>query len=578
MSIFSGIVARNPDRQINDAVRAQLERTVTRRPGAAVQVFQRADSCFVSASFSSTQNEWKAGESPDTVAFVAGIPYFQPSPDAPLDVLTEALLSANYSALSAARGVFCGCVFDYERRTLSLVTDRLGIRPIYVWLGPEFVVFATALRILEELDFVPTKIDLRGAAETVAFGFPLAERTGYEDIITLREAEIFTVTGLKTTRDHYYRWDHLPIAADKDALAKSYELFGDAVNLRLGGATEATAYLSGGMDSRSIVAILGSLNAEVTAFNYAPPGTQDAAYAEAAAKALGVKFHHRTIVYDGTTDWAGVMADSLDGLGMLEATARDSAAVWSGDGGSVSVGSVYLEQAVIDEIRTGNTMAAINLFVKKNHIDFARKVLSRRALKQLDGFIETGIREETERLDCADPGHSLHLFLMFNDQRRHLQRHFENVDIHRVEFHLPFFDSEFLQLIFSLPIDYRLAHRFYTDWFKLFPASAQSVPWQTYPGHIPCPISSNDNVTHQWSKSAQKVRPTAQEKGTARYEKLRAQMAAPWFPDHYIDRRKLMFAALLDRLGLRDAQGAMRVAASFEAFARHSNKGDALGI
>ena len=40
-------------------------------------------------------------------------------------------------------------------------------------------------------------------------------------------------------------------------------------------------------------------------------------------------------------------------------------------------------------------------------------------------------------------GSRLHLFLMFNDQRRHLADFYENIDLGRLEFQLPFFDGDF---------------------------------------------------------------------------------------------------------------------------------------
>ena len=54
---------------------------------------------------------------------------------------------------------------------------------------------------------------------------------------------------------------------------------------------------------------------------------------------------------------------------------------------------------------------------------------------------EAGVR--TER--------GYHLYLMNNDQRRHLHHHFENIDRYRAEFMMPFYDAEFVKLMLSVP-------------------------------------------------------------------------------------------------------------------------------
>jgi asparagine synthetase B (glutamine-hydrolysing) len=48
---------------------------------------------------------------------------------------------------------------------------------------------------------------------------------------------------------------------------------------------------------------------------------------------------------------------------------------------------------------------------------------------------------------------------------------------------LPFFDSDFLEHMYALPVDEMVNHKFYMQWFSLFPENAHKTPWQTYPGH-----------------------------------------------------------------------------------------------
>jgi asparagine synthase (glutamine-hydrolysing) len=109
----------------------------------------------------------------------------------------------------SARGVYCAAHYTPAHATLSLITDRLGIRCLYYWESPEYVVFATALRILEGCAFVPKQLDLRGVTEITCFGYPLADRTPYAGIRMLQSGEVVQFDATTSRRHHYWRWERV---------------------------------------------------------------------------------------------------------------------------------------------------------------------------------------------------------------------------------------------------------------------------------------------------------------------------------------------------------------------------------
>ena len=108
---------------------------------------------------------------------------------------------ADWSGLRRACGVFCAVHYSREPCRLTLIADKLGLRPVYYWIDDDRVVFATALRVLEEHADVPKRMDLRAVTEMANFGAPLADRTPYAGIRVLQPAEILRVspgpTGVK---------------------------------------------------------------------------------------------------------------------------------------------------------------------------------------------------------------------------------------------------------------------------------------------------------------------------------------------------------------------------------------------
>jgi hypothetical protein len=178
-----------------------------------------------------------------------------------------------------------------------------------------------------------------------------------------------------------------------------------------------------------------------------------------------------------------------------------------------------------------------------------------------------GIMEELHALERENDGRSLHLFLMLNDQRRHLARHFENIDINRFEFQLPFYDSDFLSIILRAPVRPFLRHKLYHKWLINKEPLAASVPWQTYPNHEPCPIPYPSQLGYQWNSADSET--ADDRKLTRRLGRSAArQLLMPNFPSHLIDRLGFGGAILCCLAG---ASTYSHVASVGETFARYWN-------
>src|SRR5439155_596785 len=286
--------------------------------------------------------------------------------------------------------------------------------------------FATAMRVLEALAEVPKQMDLRAVTEAACFGFPLGDRTPYQGVRALRAAEVVQVSGAGVARSQYWRWDDIRSARrpQQELLQEAYDRFTAAVACRRRGDRTTTAFLSGGLDSRCVVAALRAQGAEVHAFNFALPGTQDRILGAACAAALGARHHQGTMRPDVELRFSALLADALSTPEhCLAPPPEHPRVVWSGEGGSVGVGYVYLTRGMVDQLRAGDPDGAIAAFLERQKAAVLRKLL-RPAVADAVAYIpRRGIREEIDDLRCADPGRSLHLCLPLNDQRRHLAGH-----------------------------------------------------------------------------------------------------------------------------------------------------------
>jgi hypothetical protein len=159
--------------------------------------------------------------------------------------------------------------------------------------------------------------------------------------------------------------------------------------------------------------------------------------------------------------------------------------------------------------------------------------------------------------------------LMHNDQHRHLFRHFEDIDLHRIELELPYFDAEFLAVIMSVPIEERLYHRFYNQWLKCFPSYVAGTYWQSYPGHAPCPLPRTEQLSYQWDPDVRAVKRRGAWGRSVRYA-LQALLARR-FAGAIMRRRTLAAATLLQILKLRDMDHIIYAARAIQRFGHATN-------
>ena len=560
MTIFAGLFCRHAGARVGDSTCDALRRALSRDTRDAVSEFRDARVFLAKVDIGAYGEPAFLVRPGGSVSLLAGEPLLATGDPhvargrgADLALLHDSWDRSDWSPLAGARGAFCAVHYHPDAGRLTLVTDKLGVRPLYYWIGEDHVIFATAMRVLEALAEVPKQMDLRAVTEAACFGFPLGDRTPYQGVRALRAAEVVQVSGAGVARSQYWRWDDIPPARrpQQELLQEAYDRFTAAVACRRRGDRTTTAFLSGGLDSRCVVAALRAQGAEVHAFNFALPGTQDRILGAACAAALGARHHQGTMRPDVELRFSALLADALNTPEhCLAPPPEHPRVVWSGEGGSVGVGYVYLTRGMVDQLRAGDPDGAIAAFLERQKAAVLRKLLRPAVADAVADIPRRGIREELDDLRCADPGRSLHLFLLLNDQRRHLAGHFENIDLHRLEFTLPFFDSDFLQSILAVPIDLCVYHQFYVKWLDLFPAAVTSVPWQSYPGHVPCPLPIPPGLHYQWQAARMKAWHGPRKQALLR--RAGEMLAAQRFPRDLLSKSVLRVAGWIYRTGLRD--------------------------
>jgi asparagine synthase (glutamine-hydrolysing) len=157
-------------------------------------------------------------------------------------------------------GVFAMALFDAADRELTLVSDRLGYRPLYYWSSPDVFAFASEVKSIAALPERPAKVDRLGMEEFFANGHMLDDRTWIEDIRVLGPGTRMTVKESAVSQTSYWSWQEVePQSPDLSldaAMEEAASLWRRAVASRMHTKHRYSLQLSGGLDSRSILAAI----------------------------------------------------------------------------------------------------------------------------------------------------------------------------------------------------------------------------------------------------------------------------------------------------------------------------------
>ena len=559
MTIFAGIYRRTAGDTVPEAAKHEIRRHVSRSDHHLVAEHDIGRFYVASVDIGAYGHSGVSNEGSPGLCIVAGDPILR-NGDArlyanrSLDVnhLRERLAAGDVSVLARSSGTYAGVDYDATAERLSIFTDKVGVRQVFVCLTVDYVIFATALRILEAISLVPKRLSLKGAIEEVELHWPTGRRTPYVDIEALGAAEVFTIDNEDIRRECYWQWpeDSAPKMSIDDHLRECHEAFMAAIRARVDTDGEVLSFLSGGLDSRTIVAGLRDCGCKVDAINFAPPSTQDRVFAAMFSDAIGsifLQMPYSAEVFDKSRVELSIGNFLHQKIECGEISPDRPRCIWGGNGGSVALGHVYLTDRIVEKTVAGDFDGAIALYRHSRDGGLARRPLTESVHSKYREWPNRALTAELEKTVSSQPNRKFYHFLMNNDQRRSLQPVYEGVDLHGLEYLLPFFDSEFLVAISRAPLEQCLYHGFYNKWLECFDDAVTRTPWQSYPGHEPSKVQAveklgyqfDDSFSSDWHESRRKVR----------MSRAKEMLASEKFPSALLSKTVIRIAQLFCALG-----------------------------
>ena len=385
--------------------------------------------------------------------------------------LSELLLLAEKNSildecLNQLDGYFCAALYDKENEKIKLISDRYGMRFLYWYHMDAKFVWGSEVKAILAGDDINKRLDHTSYECFMEIGYLMGEHTWFENIKLIKPATIieYDIRKDEVNQHYYWKWSEIkPLSLSFDqAVDELGERFIEAVEKRFKPNEHIGISLSGGLDSRAIFAAVEQLYPDYKgyAYSFGVPHCDDITIAERVVTRSKTWLHDK--FYFSSDNWFHSRVEK----------------VWNTDGMQDMMhmhGSEFFP-VVADKIKinlngyAGDAILGGSLL---NNIPTNEKISFDNAKGTYKGFISLSeVDSDYYHINSIEP----HLYM--NRVRRFTAYGSVNA-LPWIDQRKPFFDNKIVELVFSLPNEYRVDNRLYSSMLlKFFPKYFKDIPWQ----------------------------------------------------------------------------------------------------
>ncbi len=223
------------------------------------------------------------------------------------EVLLMLYVHYGAEAFPKLNGMFACALYDRRNGQVVLARDRFGKKPLFYYRDARRFVFGSELKAVLASGLVPRDIELAALHEYLTHSYIVGERAIVRGVLRLPPAHVLVLRDGQITRRRYWELSFGPgshTPGEPEVVERLESLLRDAVKRRLMSDVPLGAFLSGGLDSSVVVALMAQLaDRPVKTFTV---GFHEGEYSELedarlVAKHLGTD-HHETVVAPSAFD------------------------------------------------------------------------------------------------------------------------------------------------------------------------------------------------------------------------------------------------------------------------------------
>jgi asparagine synthase (glutamine-hydrolysing) len=241
------------------------------------------------------------------------------------EVIIHAYEQWGTNCLAYFNGMFAFVIWDSRRRTIFIARDRLGVKPLYYWSDGHYFAFSSELKALLTLPWVSRQLNIRALQSYLMYEYVAAPECIFTDIQKLPAGHFLeihldeSVSGYHTAdwRPSQY-WDmHFQEMGQRpieEYVEELRTLLKAAVARRLISDVPLGVFLSGGLDSSSVVALMSEISTErpkTFSIGFEEKTFNELDYAQIVARHFDTE-HHVEVLRPDVRDLIQTIADILD--------------------------------------------------------------------------------------------------------------------------------------------------------------------------------------------------------------------------------------------------------------------------
>jgi asparagine synthase (glutamine-hydrolysing) len=370
----------------------------------------------------------------------------------------------SFDFLRDINGYFVAVIYDRKINKLFLITDRYGLKPLYWGIIDGDLVWSSELKgFLGHKYFKPT-IDRAAVLEYFNFGYLLENRTWFEGLELVPPASVLSFEVIKSQIIHqqYWSWNDIKNVkdqVDEEEISRELaRLFRQSVSSRVHENERIGIFLSGGLDSRAILAAIPQDYKPLHAFTFGQKQCKDIKIARKASFIKGATHH---VLEINSKNWLmprikGVWKTDgsfsllhMHGIEFENEYKQHVDIVLDGFGGDIILGGSHLKKKNLDrkvDTTIVKSLTHSNLVIKNFNSWYL--------------------------ISKTDP-------YFINNRVRRLTNSGLIMSAKKIEQRVPFVDNKLIDLIYSIPDSLRYDTYIYKKMLLMaFPEYFIRIPWQ----------------------------------------------------------------------------------------------------
>jgi len=380
------------------------------------------------------------------------------------------------------KGAFNIIIWEGKEKKITVINDRYGLRPIYYSQHNNGLYLASEVKAILTHNDVSKKIDDSAIASLFFFGFVMGNSTYFESIKLLPPASFLVFKNNEISISNY--WDFNFLDKNEGKTQNYYEeklgnLILQAIERHVKDGVRITVPLSGGLDSRTILASISKEYYPINTVTFGTEDMNDVRIAKRVSNALRTNHHCLEILPEDIINSAKKIVNITDGMiSFLH-----------------SIGNMKLElirdytDVCLDGMEViGGFFRPLDIFLGKEKLlvsnlfqpipsNLAKSLFTHFYYEKIKDYPREIIRNISQKCKSVSVNNILDYYNYTERQRRFIN-YGNLVKRTFVEVRSPFFDNDLVDFIVSLPPNKRMYRSLYIRTFLRFFPELSKIPWE----------------------------------------------------------------------------------------------------